>query len=166
MKHLSEESIMGLADGILTLSERVAAEAHIQTCSDCREQYNLYKSLDALLAEENVLKAPPVITNRVMQQVELHQKLMMRKVQSRNTLIRFVAIMFVFMITIIALAFISGAVIDIQTPEWITNIKNFFDEIKMPQISPMFLYVIIPVLFLLFTERIVYAVRRHKLAVH
>ncbi|HNW88475.1 MAG TPA: hypothetical protein PKN48_02365 [Bacteroidales bacterium] len=164
MKHLSEETIMGLADATLTLSERTAAEAHIAVCSDCCEQYNLYKSLDALLSAENILQAPPAMTNRVMQQVELHQKIMLRKAQSRRTLIKFSTIMFVFMLALVVLAFVSGAAVEIQTPAWISSAKEILNSIKMPHINLMYLFFIIPVVFLLFAERIIVMIGKHRLA--
>ncbi|HOY30663.1 MAG TPA: zf-HC2 domain-containing protein [Bacteroidales bacterium] len=166
MKHLSEETIMGLCDGMLTLTEQAAAEAHIAACDDCREQLKLFQSLDAMLSAENILTAPPVITNRVMQQVELHNKIMLRKAQSRKTLLRFGIIMLVFMLALIVLAFFSGAVIEFQTPGWMIAAKDFFNDLKLPGINPVYLFIIVPVVFLLFAERLINLLRKQRLAVY
>ncbi len=168
MKHLSEESIMGLADGILSPQEKEAAEAHMAVCSECREQLKLYQSLDELLLAENVIKAPPVITNRVMQQVELHQKIMLRKAQSRRTLIRFSLIMLLFMVAIIILAFVTGTGLSLnfETPAILVSIREFLEKIKIPHMNPLILYGSASVIILLVSERIIYGIRRNRLAAH
>jgi len=166
MKHLSEETIMGLTDKMLTPAEQLEAQAHISICSECCEQLNLYQSLDIMMSAENIIKAPPAITNKVMQQVELHHKIMMRKVKSRNTLIKFTIIMFVFMIAIMVLAFVSGAVVVVETPSWLISVKDILEKLRMPRLNPILIYGIASVLVLLFSERIIYLIRKHRLAVH
>ncbi|HNZ43982.1 MAG TPA: zf-HC2 domain-containing protein [Bacteroidales bacterium] len=164
MKHLSEQTILELADGLLTPAEQSAAEAHITSCSACREQYDLFKSLEILLSAENVRKAPPAITDRVMQQVELHNRIMARKAQSRKTLIKFTVIMSVFILALGVLAFMSGAVITFQTPAWVTTIREFFDNLQIPKINPLYVFIILPVVFLLFAELVVNRISRHRFA--
>ena len=164
MKHLSEETIMGLADSLLTPSERAEAEAHIAVCSDCREQLKLYQSLDELMTAGSILIAPPVITNRVMQEVELHHKIMLRKAKSRKTLFSFMLIMFVFMILLLVLAFVSGAGFSFETPSWIVSVRDFLMKLRMPRINPLFLYGTVSVLVLFFSERLIYTIHRHKVA--
>jgi hypothetical protein len=166
MKHLSEETIMGLADKMLTPAEQEEAQAHLNICSECCEQLNLYQSLDLMMSAENIMKAPPAITNRVMQQVELHQKIMLRKSKSRNTLIKFSIIMVVFMIAIIILAFVSGASVVIETPSWMISVKDILEKLRMPRLNPILIYGIASVLVLLFSERIIYLIRKHRFAVH
>ncbi len=164
MKHLSEQTILELTDGMLTPAEQSAAEAHINSCSTCREQYNLFKSLEALLSEGNMLKAPPAMTDRVMQQVELHNRIMARKAQSRKTLIKFALIMFGFILVLLVLAFMSGAVIEFQTPTLVATIREFFNNIQIPKINSLYLFIVLPVVFLLFAELVVTRIRRHRLA--
>ena len=164
MKHLSEETIMGLADKLLTPAEQEEAQAHISICSQCCEQLNLYQSLDMMMSTENILKAPPAITNKVMQQVELHHKIMLRKANSRKTLIKFSVIMVVFMFAIIALAFVSGAGLVFETPSWVISAKEILEKLRMPRLNPIIMYGIVSVLILLFSERIIYQIRKHRLA--
>lgn len=166
MKHLSEETIMGLADKILTPAEQEEAQAHLSICSQCCEQLNLYQSLDMMLSTENILQAPPAITNKVMQQVEFHHKIMLRKAKSRKTLIKFTVIMVVFMFAIIALAFVSGAGFVFETPSWLISVKDILEKLKMPRLNPIIMYGIASVLILLFSEKIIYQVRKHRLAGH
>lgn len=164
MKHLSEQTILELADGLLTPAEQSAAEAHINSCSTCREQYNFFKSLETLLSGENVLKAPPAITDHVMQQVELHNRIIVRQAQSRKTLIKFALIMFGFILVLLVLAFMSGALIEFQTPAWVTTIREFFNNIQNPKINPLYLFILLPVVFLLFAELVLKRIYKHRFA--
>lgn len=70
--------------------------------------------------------------------------------------------MVVFMLALVVLAFVSGAAIEIQTPAWISSVKEYLNSFKMPHINLLYLFFVIPVVFLLFAERIIVMIGKHK----
>ncbi len=166
MSHISEDIMMDFVDGNLLPEQRKAAERHLLECTACIEEIALYWSLSNLLVEENIIKAPPSMANHVMTQVELHHSIMMRKAKSRNLAIRFGVIMFGLLAGIVGLGLIFGPPIgDIagfQMPQYIVNVVNYLQSLKIPIKNPSVLYGVAAFMLILITERVVNSFRHRK----
>ncbi len=157
MNHIAEDILIEFADGLLSPLKQKEVEMHLQQCTTCREQLEMYRSLSVLMEKENLMMAPPAMANNVMQQVELHQLILLRKAKSRRTAFRFVAIMLGLFAGIIGLGLIldPGTGLGIQIPTYIQDALNYIKETKFTINNPLILYVAVSVLILLFTERII-----------
>lgn len=166
MSHISEDIMMDFVDGNLLPEQKKAAELHLLECSACKEEIALYRSLSNLLVEENILKAPPAMANHVMTQVELHHSIILRKVKSRNLVIRFGGIMFGLLAAIIGLGLILGPPVGdsagFQIPQYIVNAVNYLQSLKIPIKNPSVLYGVCAFMIILVVERVVNSFRHRK----
>ena len=167
MNHISEDILIEFADGLLTPDQRKETELHLEQCPSCREELEMVRSLSVLMQQEPLMMAPPALTNRVMQQVELHQHIMLRKAKSRRTAFRFAGIMLVFLGAMFCLGLIIGPGTGpgIQMPEFIMTALHYLKGIKLPAINPLVLYVAVPVMILLFSERIIRSIKPRKVTI-
>jgi hypothetical protein len=167
MNHLSEYILMEFADGLLQPEKQNEAEMHLAACSSCREELEMYRSVSLLLEKENLVKAPPSMTNLVMQQVELHQHIMLRKKKSRRTAFRFAGIMLGFLGALFGLGLMidhgTGSVI--QIPTYIVDALNYIKGLEFTIKNPLILYVAVSVMILLISERIIRAIKPRKISV-
>jgi hypothetical protein len=166
MNHISEELLIEFADGSLDPDKQKEAELHLQQCLGCREQLEMYRSLSVMMEKENLVMAPSAMVNQVMQQVELHQLIMLRKAKSRRTAFRFAGIMLGFLTAMFGLGLWldhgTGSVI--QIPTYITDALNYVKGLEFSIKNPLILYVAVSVMILLVSERIIRSFRPRKLA--
>jgi len=167
MNHISEEILIEFADGLLNPEVQKEVEVHLTECSACREEVEMFRSLSVLLEKENLLKAPPATTNLVMQQVELHQHIMMRKAKSRRTAFGFAGIMAGFFGLMLGLGFIlnPGNGDPFKLPAYIINTIKYMTSLEFSIKNPVFLYVAVSLFILLIIERIIRTVKPGKVNV-
>jgi anti-sigma factor RsiW len=164
MNHISEENLIEFADGVLSPEKQMEAESHLSVCSQCREELEMYRSLSVLMEKENLVMAPPSMTNNVMQQVELHQHIMLRKAKSRKTFFRFGA----FMVGILAIITALGIVLvpqsgpAFQMPDFVKDVIDYMLGLKISVKNPLILYVAVSVVILLVSERILSSFKPRK----
>jgi hypothetical protein len=163
MNHLSEDNLIEFADGLLNPDQQKEAELHLAQCASCREELEMYRSLSVLMEKENLVMAPPAMASNVMQQVELHQHIMLRKAKSRRTAFRFTAIMFGFFALIMGLGVIMnpGDGQPFKIPAFLTNAIDYLMGMKI-SLNPLIIYVAVSVLILLLTERIIRSIKPKK----
>ena len=162
MNHLSEEILIEYADGLLSEELRRTVELHIKDCDACLEQIELYKSFNELMISENKIKAPAVLTDKIMAKVEYHQKLMVRKAHSRKVALNFLLIMFSIVLAISILLILSPQQ-NLSMPQWAFNSYQTFNNWKIPSFNPFVLVGIIPLMVILITERFVIKRKNHKI---
>jgi anti-sigma factor RsiW len=68
--HLTEEQIQGLADGTLRGPEGLVARDHVDECSECAAELEMYGALVHRLATLEDPALPPDFTTNVLQAVE------------------------------------------------------------------------------------------------
>ncbi|MEI6123183.1 MAG: hypothetical protein WCQ95_06085 [Bacteroidota bacterium] len=165
MNHLSEDILMELADNTLLPEQKKEAELHLLQCKQCSDELAMFQSLSTLLVQENMIKAPAQMATRVMTQIELHQKIMVRKAKSRNTVIRFAAIMFGLLAALLGLGCLLGSATQVgpgfQIPVYFVNALHSLESLKIPIKNPTIVYVVSSFLIILFTER-VYSIIKHR----
>jgi len=162
MNHLSEDILIEFADGTLASEQHAAAELHLADCAQCREEVKMLKSLSELLVKENLIMAPPPITNLVMQQVELHQHIMMRKAQSRKTAFRFAGIMLAFLLGFFVLGFYLAPGGTFHLPDFAKDAINYLIGKELTLKNPVILYIAVSVIILLVIERILRSIKPRK----
>ena len=96
------------------------------------------------------------MTHRVMQQVELHQHIMLRRAKSRRTAFWFAGIMVGFLSLFVGLGVIFGQSggPGLQMPDFIRNIMDYMLEIDFTLKNPLILYTAVSVVILLSADRI------------
>ncbi len=162
MNHLSEDILIELADGTLNSAQQLAAESHLAVCDQCREEVEMFKSLNVLLEKENLVMAPPPISNMVMQQVELHQRIMLRKAKSRKTALRFAGIMLGFLLVFFGLGLLLDPGTGLQMPDFAKNAIDYLMSRNFTLKNPLILYVAVSVIILLSVERILRSFKPKK----
>jgi hypothetical protein len=164
MNHLSEDKLIEFADGLLNSLQEKEAEEHLALCASCREELEMYRSLTILMQKENIVQAPPATANLVMQQVELHHAIMVRKAKSRRTAIRFLAIMTGLFALIAGLGIIlmpeSGPAF--HMPDFVKNAIDYMVGKEVTIKNPVFMYIAVSAFLLLATERIFRSLKPRK----
>lgn len=90
MKHLTQNELNRFVDNELSQHEKIKAEQHLSECSICSDEVKSFKSLNALLLEQNVDEAPVGIENLIMKKIA--KKL--RSDKSQKTFFRFIVSLF------------------------------------------------------------------------
>lgn len=167
MNHISEEYLIEFADGTLGSEQLKAAELHLAECAQCREELEMHRSLSILLEKENIVMAPPAMSNMVMQQIDLHQHIMLRKAKSRKTARLFAVIMLGILSILISFGVIldPGKGLGLQMPDFVQNIFDYVVGMEFAIKNPLLLYIPVSVVVLLSLERIIRSVIPQKVTV-
>jgi hypothetical protein len=161
MNHLSEEIVIAYIDGFLSEEQNKDAKVHLENCEVCREQLEIFTSLKDILSAENIIEAPAGLTNSIMHELEVNQKIMLRKAHSRKVITNYLLIMLSFVVIL------SGCSILIPEqgnfiPQYVLNSVNSLKILKLPSFNPFYLISIIPMVFLLMTDRLIINRKNHK----
>lgn len=163
MKHLTEEQLFNYAEGLLELSQMNEYEQHLDQCIKCREELGLYRSVAFIENEKQHTHVPATLVNNVMSDIEMYNKIRMSKARSRRTLVRFTVFISLILFLVFMLSFLMPGDNLLETPSWFSKIIGYINTFKFPVFNSLYIYITIPVLMLLLTERILYSRRRHKL---
>ncbi|MCK9613431.1 MAG: zf-HC2 domain-containing protein [Bacteroidales bacterium] len=164
MKHLDENIIIAYADNLLSGTELAAAGMHLEECEACRHLLKSYRSLNALMQNNNVIKAPTTLKSNVMYAIELHRKIALHKKKSRRVFLVYALIMSALMIPAIVFAFISGDGLLFQFPVWLQSAFTHMDYMKIPiQIqNPLIFYVIVAIISIFIIENSIRFVHKRR----
>jgi anti-sigma factor RsiW len=115
--HLTEEQIQGLADGTLRGPEGLVARDHVDACSECAAELEMYGALVQRLASLEDPALPPDFTTNVLQAVERREHAL---AQRRHTVLAAIpaAAVGIFAILGWALSAAPGAHVDGLLEAW------------------------------------------------